>query len=57
MCPDGGIPLEIFKGQDFYVPAFLVKVENRELQRDVLSDVVSVTYSDSLKEIDSFERS
>jgi phage protein D len=37
------------------VPAFLVSVENKELGRDVLADVVSVTYSDSLKEIDSFE--
>src|SRR5262245_28259459 len=55
MGAEAAIPLEVFKGQDFYVPAFLVKVENQELQRDVLSDVISVTYSDSLKEIDSFE--
>ena len=55
MGAEAVIPLDVFKGQDFYVPAFLVKVENRELQRDVLSDVVSITYSDSLKEIDSFE--
>jgi len=49
------IAQDIFKDQDFYVPAFLVRVENRPLHLDVLDDVVSVTYSDSLKEIDSFE--
>jgi phage protein D len=55
MSAEATIPVDIFKGQDFYVPAFQVRVENKELHRDVLSDVISVSYSDSLKEIDSFE--
>src|SRR6266852_6693613 len=39
----------------FYVPHFAVKIENAGLPRDVLRDVIQVTYSDNLKEIDSFE--
>jgi|HubBroStandDraft_2_1064218.scaffolds.fasta_scaffold15775_2 phage protein D len=39
----------------FYVPQFAVKIENAGLPRDVLRDVIQVTYSDNLKEIDSFE--
>src|SRR5262245_35282607 len=48
------LPVEVYKGQDFYVPAFLVKVQNRELLEE-MNDVVSLTYSDSLTNIDSFE--
>jgi uncharacterized protein len=39
----------------FYVPQFAVKIQNAGLPRDVLRDVIQVTYSDNLKEIDSFE--
>ena len=39
----------------FYVPQYEVRVEGVGLPRDVLRDVVSVTYKDSIKEIDSFE--
>jgi len=48
------LPVDIYPGQDFYVPAFLVKVQNRELLEE-MNDVVSLTYSDSLANIDSFE--
>src|SRR6266496_3593581 len=37
---------EIFAGQDFYVPAFKVKVRGKELLQ-VESDVLSVTYTDT----------
>jgi phage protein D len=46
------LPLEVFVGEDFYVPSFRIllrgeeKIENR--------DVLSVTYTDNLDEIDSF---
>ncbi|HEV7395166.1 MAG TPA: hypothetical protein VGN86_01545 [Pyrinomonadaceae bacterium] len=49
------LPVEIYKGQDFYVPAFIVKVENQELKRVVMQDILSVTYTDSLTAVDSFD--
>src|SRR5262249_11248747 len=48
------LPVHIFEGQDFYVPAFLIKVQNQALRRDVLNDVMSITYSDSLANVHSF---
>ncbi len=48
------LPLEVYKDQDFYVPAFRIFVGPKELQAET-SDVLSVTYTDSLKEIDHFE--
>src|SRR5215203_304904 len=44
---------EIFDGLDFYVPAFEVRLKGRSLDRDVLRDVLSVTYTDSLEKLDS----
>jgi uncharacterized protein len=49
------LPVNVFEGQDFYAPAFLIKVQNQALRRDVLNDVMSVTYSDSLTNVDSFD--
>jgi len=40
------IEQDIFAGQDFYVPAFKVKVRGKELLK-VESDVLSVTYTDT----------
>jgi len=54
MSEPEAIPVEIYRGQDFYVPAFRVKVQDREIQRE-MADVVSLTYTDSLDKIDSFE--
>lgn len=39
----------------FYVPRFEVKIAGVGLPRDVLRDVVQVTYKDDIKQIDSFE--
>ena len=39
----------------FYVPRFEVKIEGAGLPRDILRDVVQLTYKDNIKEIDSFE--
>src|SRR5437588_3459685 len=39
----------------FYVPEFEVKIEGADLPRDLLFDVSSVTYEDSVESIDSFK--
>jgi phage protein D len=39
----------------FYVPQFELRIADVGLPRDVLRDVVQLTYKDSIKEIDSFE--
>ena len=46
---------ESLKQGGFYVPQFEVKIEGVGLPRDVLRDVIELTYKDSIKEIDSFE--
>lgn len=49
----GAIP--IYQGQDFYVPSFEVKVDGRPPGREVVRDILSVTYKDNVQEIDSFD--
>lgn len=39
----------------FYAPQFELRIEGAGLPRDVLRDVIQVTYKDNVKEIDSFE--
>src|SRR5262249_55185233 len=39
----------------FYVPRFEIKIEGVGLPRDILRDVLQVTYKDNIEEIDSFE--
>jgi hypothetical protein len=48
------LPLDIYAGQDFYVPAFRLLVGGVEAQVQN-NDVVSVSFQDSLTEIDSFD--
>src|SRR6266852_2006638 len=48
------IEQDIYIGQDFYVPAFRVRVRGKELLQAEY-DVLSVTYQDSDKEMDSFD--
>jgi len=40
---------------DFWVPAFELKLRGRPIAKDVIRDVVSVSYKDSITDIDSFE--
>jgi phage protein D len=47
------LPVNIYKDQDFYVPAYRVIINAQELE--IESDVISVTYTDSLTNVDSFE--
>ena len=45
----------IFTGQDFYVPYFEVRINGRAQTQSVVRDILSVTFKDSLTDIDSFE--
>lgn len=47
--------VEIYKGQDFYVPHFQVKVQGRPQGQDVIHDIIQVSYQDTIEEIDKFE--
>ena len=51
------VPLEVesILQQGFYVPQFEVRIEGAGLPRDVLRDVIQLTYKDNIQEIDSFE--
>ena len=55
---DGGsnavVPVDVFTGQDFYVPYFQVFKGTKPLNH-IVRDVLSVTYTDSLTAIDSFD--
>jgi phage protein D len=55
MTTAAALPVNVYEDQDFYVPAFVVKVQNQELQRAVMNDILSVTYTDSLANVDSFD--
>ncbi|HET9580508.1 MAG TPA: hypothetical protein VFP44_21960 [Usitatibacter sp.] len=46
---------ESVRQHGFYVPQFEVRIEGVGLPRDVLRDVVQLTYKDNIKEIDGFE--
>lgn len=47
--------IPIYQGQKFYVPAFEVKLRGRPLGKEVVRDIVQVSYKDSIQEVDSFE--
>ena len=47
--------IPIYEGQDFYVPAFEVKLQGRPQSQEVVRDILQVTYKDNLEELDSFE--
>ena len=45
----------IYEGQDFYVPAFELRLGGRPPGQEVVRDILSVSYKDSVQDIDSFE--
>lgn len=47
--------IPIYQGQEFYVPAFEVKLDGRPPGSEVIRDIVSVSYKDNVQEIDSFD--
>jgi phage protein D len=51
----GSAAIPIYQGQDFYVPAFEIRLAGRPPGREVIRDIMSVTYKDSVQDIDSFE--
>jgi uncharacterized protein len=48
-------PLPIAQGEDFYVPAFALRLRGRPAGKDVVHDVVQVTYKDDIDKIDSVD--
>lgn len=53
-APVPQIEQDIYVGQDFYVPAFRVRIRGQELLQAEY-DVLNVTYTDSDNEMDSFD--
>ena len=49
------VAMPIYEGQEFYVPAFEVRLAGRPAGQDVVRDILSLTYKDSVQDIDSFE--
>jgi phage protein D len=50
-----GAAIPIYQGQDFYVPSFEVKLDGRPPGRDVVRDILTVSYKDNIQDIDSFD--
>jgi hypothetical protein len=49
------IDKESVRQEGFYVPRFEVRVNGVGLPQDVIRDVITLTYKDNIREIDSFE--
>lgn len=47
--------IPIYEGNDFYAPNFSVKVRSTDVPEIVARDVISVTYKDSLEELDTVD--
>jgi uncharacterized protein len=45
----------IYKGRDFYAPAFDIRIQGQELPKETRGDVIDVKYVDSVDQIDTFE--
>ncbi len=45
----------IYKGRDFYVPAFDIKIKGMDLPKETARDVLEVKYTDSIDQYDRFE--
>ena len=48
-------PIKIYEGRDFYVPEFKIKIGRSDLPKEVVRDIIQVTFKDSLDNIESFE--
>jgi uncharacterized protein len=47
--------IPIYKDEDFYVPAFQLKLRGQRADPEVIHDVVQVTYKDDVTKVDSFD--
>ncbi|MEO0974023.1 MAG: hypothetical protein AAFX85_13100 [Pseudomonadota bacterium] len=45
----------IYAGQTFFAPTFQIKLKGQQLRDDVVRDVLQVSYTDDLENLDSFE--
>lgn len=45
----------IYKGRDFYVPAFDIKIDGKSLPHNAAKDVTDVSYTDNIDQIDTFD--
>lgn len=54
MSTSATVPFEVYKNQDFFVPAFRIMVRDQEVQLPAY-DVISVTYTETENDIDSFD--
>lgn len=50
-----GAAIPIYQDQDFYVPGFEVRLDGRPPGREVVRDILTVSYKDSIQDIDSFD--
>ncbi len=48
------VPFEVYKDQDFFVPAYRILVRDQEISLPV-HDVMSVTYTETESDVDSFD--
>jgi phage protein D len=48
-------PQPIYRGQDFYVPAFEVKVGGNDLPAETRKDVIQVRFTDTIDQFDTFD--
>lgn len=53
--PSASTAQPIYTGQDFYVPAFEMRLRGANVPRDVIRDVMQVSFKDSLTDVDSFD--
>jgi phage protein D len=47
--------IPIFTNQDFYVPAFQVKLQGRPAGQEIINDILQVTYKDDIEQVDNFD--
>lgn len=54
MTIEAVLPVEPFLGQDFYVPAYRIRIQGQELLEETY-DITTVSYSEGLDKVDSFD--
>ena len=47
--------IDIYSEYDFYVPYFEILIQKKELRPEIINEILSLSYTDSLENIDSFE--
>ena len=47
--------VDLYGGADVYVPDFEIRVDNRDILREVSQDVIDVSYHDQFRQLDTFQ--